>query len=349
MKMSQIKSRMALALILVVVQGTNALKSEPLPDEVLAMIEEWAPVIWLHPEEEYFPSSVDFFFEHTEVRDKNETVRQTSPDRYTVLTGPETSDMHLNSVPDLECPQCKLDWFAGQNVGEVPVPTYVFVKDYKDSCGTFDVAYRGFYPYNYGKDVCIGTIDNDICHGVKQSFGNHVGDWEHYSIRIRYGKVESCYVSVHSFGAWYNWNDTTGNFQFDKGEEDNFSIINVTYPATVEVVDGYHAELFSGNGSHGLWSSDGSHEYVNFLFVHLSDQTERGYAWQTWDWLDIVNYDADEKHDDDLHYMDYRGRWGNLERGCEIVEPVAGECILASGPGFWRQGPGDFPDDCQPL
>merc|ERR1712002_316397 len=166
---------------------------EPLPDDVLAMIEDWAPLIWLHPEEQYFPSSVEFFFDNSQVRSKDQVVRQEDPTRFTVLTGPETSDMHLNTITDLEHPDSRLDWFGGQNISEFIVPTYVFVKDYNDNCGTYDVAYRALYPYNYGKDVCIGIMKNGTCEGIFQSFGNHVGDWEHFTIRIRYGKVEACY------------------------------------------------------------------------------------------------------------------------------------------------------------
>ncbi|KAG7167118.1 vacuolar protein sorting-associated protein TDA6-like 2 [Homarus americanus] len=322
-------SRLLKLLLVVVVSGATAEASKPDPKlkNLQDIIEAWAPLVWLHPEEVFFPSSVDFHFQHTEVKTSNETVVQTSPDRYTVLTGPDTSDMHLNSVPDLDCPDCLLDWFAGENATPVKVSTYVFIRDYNDSCGTVDVVYRSFYPYNYGKDVCV--------------------DWEHYSIRIRNNKVTKCYVSVHSFGASYTWNDTTNNFQFLEGEESRVAIdvINVTYPKTVEVVEGFHAELFSANGSHGLWSQLGTHEYVHFP-IHLRDQTERGYPWRTWENLEVVNYDPDTEYEGELHYLGYRGRWGNLKRGCEVFEVVSGECILDSGPGFWRPWPSDFPNDC---
>lgn len=348
-----VMKRMVMILLVVVVaaaataEGTNEARNEPpklRADDLAAIIEEWAPLIWLHPEEVFFPSSVDFHFENVEVRDRNETQMQAFPDRYSVVTGPDTSAYHLNTVPDLECGDCLLDWFAGQNIIEVPVPTYVFVKDYQDACGTVDVVYRSFYPYNFGKDVCVGVTVGGVCEGVMQSFGNHVGDWEHYSIRIRNGSVTDCYVSVHSFGAYYAWNDTEGNFQLVRGEQ-KINLINVTYPQTVEVVDGFHAELFSANGSHGLWSASGTHEYIHFP-IHLQDQAERGYAWRTWDLLDVVSWDDETVYEGEQHYLGYRGRWGNQEMGCGIVEEVSGECVLVGGPGLWPAGPGDFGDDC---
>lgn len=331
-------------LILLLVPLVSPTPHKPISKSLSDIIESWAPLVWLHPQEVFFPSTVDFHLQHVEVRTSSETVVQSSTDRYTLVTGPDTSDMHLNALPDLECADCLLDWFAGENVSQVEVPTYVFIRDYQDACGTVDVAYRTFYPYNYGKDVCVGIPVAGECEGYVQSFGNHVGDWEHYSIRIRNEKVTECYVSVHSFGAWYTWNDTTNNFQFLDGEESRVNLINVTYPKTVQVVEGFHAELFSANGSHGLWSQQGTHEYVHFP-IHLDDETDRGLPWRTWQLLEVVEYDPDTQYDGELHYLGYRGRWGNLERGCE-VEVVSGECVLSSGPSFWPPTPSDFPDDC---
>ncbi|XP_063839799.1 uncharacterized protein LOC135088741 [Scylla paramamosain] len=343
--MAHMEVKVVMVVVLAAASGVLAVthSRKPLPDSLGAIIEQWAPLIWLHPEEVFFPSSVDFHLFNVEVRDRNETTVQSLQDRYSIVTGPETRSYHLNSVPDLECADCLLDWFRGQNISEVAVPTYAFVKDHKDPCGTVDVAYRSFYPYNYGKDVCVGVPIGGVCQGVMQSFGNHVGDWEHFSIRIRNGSVTDCYVSVHSFGAYYSWNDTAQNFQLVRGEK--IDVIDVTYPESVEVVEGRHAELFSANGSHGLWSERGTHEYAHFP-IHLQDQTERGYPWRTWDLLEVVFWDKDEGFVGDEHYLGYRGTWGNQEQGCGIVEEVSGECVLVGGPGFWPAGPSDFPDDC---
>ncbi|XP_071519929.1 uncharacterized protein [Panulirus ornatus] len=275
--------------------GTLATPGKPMSDKLMAIIEAWAPLVWLHPEEVFFPSSVDFHFQHVEVRASDETVVQTSPDRYSVVTGPETSDMHLNSVPDLECADCILDWFAGHNVSHTAVPTYVFVRDHQTLRNR---------PYEEG---CMDTHTHTHTH-------TH---------------LLTCALPESSVMA---------------GEESRMDMIDVTYPATVEVVDGQHAELFSANGSHGLWSQEGTHEYVHFP-VYLQDQAARGYAWRTWNFLEVVNYDPDTEYEGDRHYLNYRGRWGNLRRGCE-VQPVSGECVLDDGPGLWRPGPSDFPDDC---
>ena len=42
---------------------------------------------------------------------------------------------------------------------------YALVKEWHDECGTIDVAYPFFYPYNYGKDICMGVDIGGHCNG----------------------------------------------------------------------------------------------------------------------------------------------------------------------------------------
>ena len=48
--------------------------------------------------------------------------------------------------------------FHGQPVATGRVPVYAFVREYDDADHTVDVIYHTFYPYNRGKDVCIGGL-----------------------------------------------------------------------------------------------------------------------------------------------------------------------------------------------
>ena len=43
----------------------NEVKS--LKPETVDLIKEWAPILWLHPQEPFFPSNVDFYLENMEV------------------------------------------------------------------------------------------------------------------------------------------------------------------------------------------------------------------------------------------------------------------------------------------
>ena len=36
--------------------------------------------------------------------------------------------------------------------------------------------------------------------------GNHVGDWEHVTVRLRNNRPHQMYIGAHDFGGVYNWN-----------------------------------------------------------------------------------------------------------------------------------------------
>ena len=74
-----------------------------------------------------------------------------------------------------------------------------------------------------------------------------------------------------SFGAKYRYNESHQTFSFYEGEdlEVDRVITNpggagksgfnlpVVYPETVYLVEGTHPEVFSANGSHGVWAAEG--------------------------------------------------------------------------------------------
>ena len=45
-----------------------------LSEEVAQMALEWAPLVWMHGEDPFYPSSVQFHLDNMEVRDANETL-----------------------------------------------------------------------------------------------------------------------------------------------------------------------------------------------------------------------------------------------------------------------------------
>jgi hypothetical protein len=78
----------------------------------------------------------------------------------------------------------------------------------------------------------------------------------------------------YSFGAKYRYDEANGTFSFYEGEdlEIDWFLTNsgdaksgyslpVVYPETVYLVDGTHPEVFSANGSHGVWAAEGQDFY----------------------------------------------------------------------------------------
>lgn len=253
----------------------------------------------------------------------------------------------------LDCPACyNLDVFFGQSINNGSVPVYTIYREYDDAFNTLDVSYFAFYPYNRGKDACVGVPVNGSCVGAEKNLGNHVGDWEHNALRFRNGQPYIIHLNVHSFGSYYLWNESTNNFHFFLGEEvrtavdqDNEPVeieerYEPKYPPTVELI-GTHPVVYSANGSHGLWGSPDVHTYVPGL--PLQDFTDEGMAWTTWDNLIIIPWlPSNTSYEGNLNWLNFLGDWGNSAEGCEY-EIVTGECELGSGPSGPRSKV-DFPD-----
>ena len=132
-----------------------------------------------------------------------------------------------------------------------------------------------YYPYNRGKEAA-DTI-----------WGNHVGDWEHITVRLLQNpdlsySPSQVYLSAHSFGGAYDWGG---------GE--------------VELYDGTHPVVYAAWGSHGFWAAPGHHVYmtigeevfdvcVTLVCAELADDAEAGVAWDTWEHVYGLDFGAQE-------------------------------------------------------
>ena len=121
--------------------------------ETEKLVNDWAPLIWIHPEDPFYPSNVDYHLANMEViwkawdllahyihlnllaalltnyftitiinikvRDKDETLIQSHPNVSSIVSGPETADYHLNTFVDIECVHCYRPHFYGQPLEEV--------------------------------------------------------------------------------------------------------------------------------------------------------------------------------------------------------------------------------------
>lgn len=82
---------------------------------------------------------------------------------------------------------------AGKKVvgGRSDAPVVLIVVPKGD--GVVDAFWMFFYSYNLGNAV------------FNVRFGNHVGDWEHTTVRFQHGKPKAVFFSEHSFGEAYTW------------------------------------------------------------------------------------------------------------------------------------------------
>lgn len=196
-----------------------------------------------------------------------------------------------------------------------------------------DLVYFFWYPYNRGKEV-VDTI-----------WGNHVGDWEHITVRLLRGPDDALspsqvYLSAHSFGGVYEWADVERHAE--------------THPV-----------VYSAWGSHGVWDSPGDHVYmsigeeqfgvcITLVCADLTDETSQGTAWDTWENVAGFDYFAqeglegeswpvwmsDDFKDPGADPADVPGggpiyRWGNTEDCSTLgvdISDLIGVCRLEDGP-----------------
>lgn len=180
-----------------------------------------------------------------------------------------------------------------------------------------DVFYWMFYPYNRGKRVCISPIYiNGNCWGKYSTFGHHVGDWEHVTVRFKSDQPIKIYLSQHNFGASYDWADN-----------------NLEYVSDSSNTAATHPVVYSARGSHGLYNNAAEHVYRKiFNGDRLVDKTSKGDKWYTWENIVLLRNNLYNN----FNWAQYSGRWGNSKDGCKFlgfdIESILGVCILNSGP-----------------
>ena len=262
-----------------------------------AMAVDFAPDVLLHPNEAFFPSDVDLILNHTsQVSYGNESYLEA----------------------DLNCAICTNQPFLyGDNPSQHNVPMYAIIVPKNAPSGDVggigpgdqivDIVYFMFYPYNRGKYIDPILWDETW-------YGNHVGDWEHLTVRFVNGRPHQLYLSQHGSGQTFAWGDkylTLG------GNE----------------VGQHHAEVYSAQGSHALYAAPGGYTYmtINYLFgkIRLTDYTGAGPRWYGSQDLEVIFRQNPGSYGPDLEWLNYAGRWGNPEEACIDLIDV---CRLENGP-----------------
>ncbi|PQQ17561.1 uncharacterized protein Pyn_26212 [Prunus yedoensis var. nudiflora] len=170
------------------------LSGMPNLDQIHSLINHYGPTVFFHPEEIYLPSSVSWFFKSGALLYK------------TGISVGEALDGSGSNLPS-----------GGTNDGQfwIDLPNddqreitkhgnlesaklYVHVKPALG--GIFsDIAMWVFCPFNGPATIKVGPMDIPL-----SKIGQHVGDWEHFTLRICNfsGELWSIYFSQHSGGKW---------------------------------------------------------------------------------------------------------------------------------------------------
>ncbi|KAK1422840.1 hypothetical protein QVD17_18129 [Tagetes erecta] len=170
--------------------------SMPNLNQIKTLIQTYSPVIYFHPDEQYFPSSVDWFFENGALlyhKGEESKPNRVEKDGINLPQGGSNDDTYWLDLP--------LD---GSNKDRVKrgdlqdASAYFHVKPVSGGLFT-DIAIWVFYPFNGGSRAKVKFLNVSL-----GKLGEHVGDWEHVTLRISNinGELNSVFFSQHSWGKW---------------------------------------------------------------------------------------------------------------------------------------------------
>lgn len=283
------------------------LDHRPPEDPETALLQKHAPIVYLHPNEEYHPSSVDWMLARSRMEDEfGNVVLPTIPGQWAL------HDRYAGASDGWHM------WLKSESsrAGELyAARAYGYAKPFGSE--EFDLHYWFFYPYNgnlfdYGKGAaaaCIGPQALVVCPLYlaewPKTVNVHEGDWEHIVVRTReQGQyIEKVYMAAHSGGEWFA-------------------------PGDLEK-QGDQVVVYSAKSSHATYERE--KETVR-LGGFANDYTKRGVNWNTRNDLVDVGFHTYGTSSDfggwvpknDQVFLKYSGRWGRTEKTVDtlVLGPV---------------------------
>ncbi|XAR61048.1 hypothetical protein NMG60_11034631 [Bertholletia excelsa] len=185
----------------------STFNSMPNLDQIHSLIHHYGPTLFFHPDELYLPSSVPWFF-------RNGALLYRSGQSLGDTIDAEGSNLPAGGRNDgtywIDLPNDERREVVKKGNLESAV-LYVHVKPALG--GTFtDIVMWVFCPFNGPATLKIGVMNVAL-----SKIGQHVGDWEHFTLRISNftGELWSIYFSQHSGGEWVD----TCDLEFIEGNK----------------------------------------------------------------------------------------------------------------------------------
>ncbi|XP_050204850.1 hypothetical protein At1g04090-like [Mercurialis annua] len=174
------------------------LSSMPNENQIQAVFRTYSPIIYFHPDEEFLSSSVNWYFNNGALLYKKG--QESNPVRIETNGSNLPQDGVNDDVYWLDLP---VDEKAKERVkrGDLQESeVYLHIKPMFGATFT-DIAIWVFCPFNGPAKAKIEIFNISL-----GKIGEHVGDWEHITLRISNfnGELQSVYFSEHSRGTWVN-------------------------------------------------------------------------------------------------------------------------------------------------
>ncbi|KAL7593618.1 hypothetical protein Lser_V15G32712 [Lactuca serriola] len=179
----------------------NLSNSMPNVNQIKALIEAYSPVIYLHPDEPYLPSSVDWFFQNGALLYQRGVESKPNPvqkNGSNLPQGGSNDEAYWLDLPRDGSSQDRVKKGSLQDAS-----AYFHVKPISGGLFT-DIAIWVFYPFNGGGRAKVEFVNLSL-----GKFGEHVGDWEHVTLRVSNfkGELHSVFFSQHGWGQWVSASD----------------------------------------------------------------------------------------------------------------------------------------------
>ncbi|XP_031376281.1 uncharacterized protein LOC116192027 [Punica granatum] len=168
----------------------------PNMSQVGALVRAYSPLYYFHPKEKYLPSSVSWFFSNGALLYKKGEESKPVPIEPMGLNLPQGGSN--DGAYWLDLPVVEVDKERVKK-GDLPSSrAYFHIKPMYGATFT-DIAIWLFYPFNGPSTAKVGIINVPL-----GKIGEHVGDWEHVTLRISNfnGELWRVFYAQHSGGTW---------------------------------------------------------------------------------------------------------------------------------------------------
>ncbi|XP_010441929.1 PREDICTED: uncharacterized protein LOC104725034 [Camelina sativa] len=173
----------------------SSLHAMPNMEQIHALVQHYGPRVYFHPNETYLPSSVSWFFKNGAVLCSSDINNEPIDETGSNLPHGGTNDKQFWIDLPINDQQRREKLKRGDRES---AKLYVHVKP--TFGGTFtDLVFWIFCPFNGPATLKLGLMNLSLA-----KTGQHVCDWEHFTLRISNfsGELYSIYFSQHSGGEW---------------------------------------------------------------------------------------------------------------------------------------------------
>ncbi|KAH7675421.1 Vacuolar protein sorting-associated protein 62 [Dioscorea alata] len=184
------------------------LSSMPNNNQIQTLIQAYSPWVYFHGDEPFFPSSTSWFFSNGALlyQKGNNSPTPTNPTGSNLPQGGSNDGNYWLDLPVDETEKEKV------KKGDLSTSkTYIHIKPMLGGTVT-DIAVWIFYPFNGAAKLKVKFINIGL-----GKIGEHVGDWEHITLRVSNfnGELWRVYYSEHSSGTWRDASEV----EFEEGNK----------------------------------------------------------------------------------------------------------------------------------